>query len=67
MKLLFLHTIAGLTHVDLTSNLTSLDLTSELTTRPVCVGECVCVCACNNCIDVKLLPSILFYSQRAQV
>ena len=43
MKLLFLHTIAGLTHVDLTSNLTSLDLTSELTTRPVCVGECVCV------------------------
>jgi len=37
MKLLFLHTIADLTHVDLTSNLTSLDLTSELTTRPVCV------------------------------
>ena len=36
MKLLFLHTIADLTHVDLTSNLTSLDLTSQLTTRPVC-------------------------------
>ena len=37
MKLLFLHTIADLTHVDLALNLTSLDLTSELTTRPVCV------------------------------
>ena len=35
MKLLLLHTIADLTHVDLASNLTSLDWTSELTTRPV--------------------------------
>ena len=37
IKLLFLHTIADLTHVDLTSNLTSLDLTSELAFRPVCM------------------------------
>ena len=50
MKLLFLHTIADLTHVDLTSDLTSLDLTSELTTKPVCVCVCVSLCVCVFCL-----------------